>query len=577
MSKKIVIIGGVAAGPKAACRIKRLLSDAEVTIIDQDSIISYGGCGIPYYVSGDVSDEKELRTTSFHAVRDEAFFANAKGVNVKASTRALSINRKDKTVEVQDLTTGNKESIAYDKLVLTTGSTPNRLNIPGADLDGIYTATDMHQAVAIKDDMAKGRVGRAVVIGGGAIGIEMAEAFADLWGVETSIVEYMDQLLPRIMDWPMAAMLANHLEEKGVRVYTSESATSFEGDENGRVCRVVTRQRTIETDIVLMAVGVRPRDELARQAGLLVAERGGIVVNNRMQTSDPDIYAAGDCVEITNLLSGTKNHAPMGSLANRQGRVAADNIAGLASRFDGWVGSFIMKAFDCCVGGTGLSLETALAEGFDADVAITAQSDRAHFFPDQAIIILQMVFDRTTRKVLGLQGYGPANDGILARINAAAGLLAKGATIEDFSVLEMAYAPPFATAVDALNATANVADNMAADLMRTVSIEEFLVWMDDMSTVEEWVVLDVRHPQEAAPYVEKYGDLWKAVRYEEVRQLAEKELADVPADKQFIIICNAGTRSFEVQLFLDTIDRDSLVLGGGFNAIKRIGPDWWIS
>ncbi len=577
MNEKIVIIGGVAAGPKAACRIKRLISDAEVTIIDQDSIISYGGCGIPYYVSGDVSDEKELRTTSFHAVRDEAFFANAKGVNVKTSTRALSINRQDKTVEVQDLTTGNKKSIAYDHLMLATGSTPNRLNIPGADLDGIYTATDMHKAIAIKDDMIKGRVGRAVIIGGGAIGIEMAEAFADLWGVETSVVEYMDQLLPRIMDWPMAAMLTNHLEEKGVHVYTSESATSIEGDENGRVCRVVTGKRTIETDIVIMAVGVRPRDELARQAGLLVAERGGIVVNNRMQTSDPDIYAAGDCVEITNLLSGTKNHAPMGSLANRQGRVAADNIAGLCSRFDGWVGSFIMKAFECCVGGTGLSLETALAEGFDADVAITAQSDRAHFFPGQAIIILQMVFDRTTRRVLGLQGYGPANDGILTRINAAAGLLAKGATIEDFSVLEMAYAPPFATAIDALNATANVADNIAAGLMRTVSIEEFLVWMDDMSAVEEWLVLDVRHPMEAASYVEKYGDIWKAVRYEEFRQRAEKELDDVAADKQFIIICNAGTRSFEVQLFLDSMDRDSLVLEGGFNAIRRVGPDWWIS
>lgn len=576
MSEKIIVIGGVAAGPKAACRVKRLMPDAEVTIVDQDSIISYGGCGIPYYVSGDVSDEKELRATSFHAVRDASFFNVAKGVTVRPSTRALAINRKEKCVEIEELASGSRESLPYDRLMLTTGSSPNRLNIPGADLDGIFTATDMHQAVAIKEELAKGRVGRAVVIGGGAIGIEMAEAFADLWGVETSVVEFMDQLLPRILDWPMAAMLTNHLREKGVHVYTSESATTFKADENGRVCKVVTTKRAIETDIVIMAVGVRPRDELAREAGLLVAERGGIVVNNRMQTSDPDIYAAGDCVEITNLVSGTKNHAPMGSLANRQGRVAADNMAGLSSRFDGWVGSFIMKAFECCVGGTGLTLEAALAEGFDADVAITAQSDRAHFFPDQAIIILHMVFDRTTRKILGLQGYGPANDGLLARVNAAAGLLAKGATIEDFSVLEMAYAPPFATAVDALNATANVADNIAMDLMRQISIEEFLVWMDDMSTVEEWVVLDVRHPREAEPYVEKYGEIWKAVQYEQFSLLAEKELADIPTDKQLIIICNAGTRSFEVQLYLNTMGRDSLVLGGGFNAIRRIGPDWWL-
>jgi NADPH-dependent 2,4-dienoyl-CoA reductase/sulfur reductase-like enzyme/rhodanese-related sulfurtransferase len=576
MSEKIVIIGGVAAGPKTACRVKRLMPDAQVTVIDMDSLISYGGCGIPYYVSGDVSDEKELRSTSFHAVRDEQFFADAKGVTVLTRTRALAINRQEKTVKIESIDNGELNQIPYDKLVLATGSTPNRLSIPGAELEGVYTVTDMHKAIAVKNDLAQGKVGKAVVIGGGAIGVEMAEALADLWDIETTVLEYMDQLLPRIVDPPFAAMLEKHLRDNSVNVYTGESATAIEPDDSGRVCRVVTPQRTIEADLIIMSVGVRPRSDLAKEAGLLVSPHGTIVVNNRMQTSDPNIYAAGDCIETVNLVSGAKNHAPMGSLANRQGRIVADNIAGIPSRFDGWIGSFIMKAFECCIAGTGMSLAAARADGFDAEVAITAQSDRAHFFPTQAIIMLQMVFDKTSRRVLGFQGFGPMNDSILARINAAAALIAKGATIEDFSNLEMAYAPPFSTALDALNATANVADNLAAGRLRTISIEDYLAWMKaSPSSRPHWVTLDIRHPKEAAEFVNVFSeDLWKAIPYVEIRA----RYSELPDDKTVVIICDAGTRSSEVQTFLDSVGRtNNLVLGGGFNAIRRIGPDWWPS
>ena len=576
MPEKILIIGGVAAGPKTACRVKRLLPDAEVTIIDIDSLISYGGCGIPYYVSGDVSDEKELRSTSFHAVRDEAFFNDAKGVSMLTRTRALAINRQAKTVQVENLDTGEKQDLSYDKLVLATGSSPNRLRIPGADLQGVYVVNDMHRAMAIKNDLAHGKVDKAVVIGGGAIGIEMAEALGDLWGIETTVLEYMDQLLPRIVDPPFAAMLEKHLRDNNINVYTGESATAIEADDTGRVCRVVTPQRTIETNLVIMSVGVRPRGDLAQEAGLLVSPHGSIVVNSRMQTSDPDIYAAGDCTETVNLISGAKNHTPMGSLANRQGRIVADNIAGIPSRFDGWVGSFIMKAFECCIAGTGMSLTAARADDFDAEVAITAQSDRAHFFPTQAVIMLQMVFDKTSRRVLGFQGFGPMNDSILARINAAAALIAKGATIDDFSNLEMAYAPPFSTALDALNATANVADNLAAGRLRTISIEDYLAWMKaSPASRPDWVTLDIRHPKEAAEFVNVFSeDLWKAIPYVEIRA----RYSELPDDKTLVIICDAGTRSSEVQIFLDSVGRtNNLVLGGGFNAIRRIGPDWWPS
>ncbi|MCB2180595.1 MAG: FAD-dependent oxidoreductase [Desulfobulbaceae bacterium] len=571
MGQKIVIIGGVAAGPKAACHAKRLMPDAEITILDQDSLISYGGCGIPYYVSGDVNDEDELRKTSFHMTRDASFFENAKGVSVRTRTRALSINRKEKSVEVINLDTEEKDSVPYDKLVIATGSQPFVLPIPGADLEGVYTISDLHKAIAIKKGLARGEIGKAVVIGGGAIGLEMAEAFADLWGVETSVVEFMPQLLPRIVDAHFADMVKKHMKEAGVNIYTGEGAQSIEADESGKACRVVTPNRSLEADVVVMAAGVRPRSQLAQEAGLLVSPFG-IVVNERLQTSDPDIYAAGDCIESINLVTGKKMLAPMGSLANREGRVLAANLAGIPKTFPGVVGSFIMKAFDCCIGATGISLETALAEGFDADAALTAPSDRAHFFPTETKIPLQLIFDRTTRRVLGVQGFGPMGDAVLARINPAAALIAKGGTIDDFSLMELAYAPPFSTAIDALNAAANVADNLAAGRQRNISIADFLAWTDNPSSQPNWVALDIRHPNEVGPFQEKFGSIWHTIPYNEIRRRHE----EIPRDKTIIIICDAGTRSYEIQVFLDSIGiSDTKDLGGGFNCISRLEVDWW--
>ena len=482
MSKKIVIVGGVAAGPKAACRVKRLMQDAEVTIIDQDTLFSYGGCGIPYYVSGDVSDEAELRSTSFHMVRNEDFFLNAKGVIVKSGTRGVSIDRQAKTLQVEDVASGEKSDIPYDTLMIATGSRPFVLPIPGADLDGVFTISDLHKAIEIKDRIAKQKVGKAVVIGGGAIGLEMAEAFKDLWGVETTVVEFMPQILPRIVDKPFASMVTKHMRDNDVDIFLGEGAEEILG-KDGKVTGLRTANRTIEADMVIMAAGVRPRSEIAAEAGLQISPMGAIVVNERMQTSDPNIYAAGDCVEIMNLVSGKKAYAPLGSLANKEGRVAGDNMAGIPSKFKGGVGSFIMKAFDVCIAATGLSLDVALAEGYDADVALNAPSDRAHFFPTEAIVCFQMVFDRRTRKVLGLQGFGPMGDGISARINAAAAYITMGATIDDFGTLEMAYAPPFSAAIDSVNAVAYVADNLCDGRLRKIDFDPFLSWMDDFYPV----------------------------------------------------------------------------------------------
>lgn len=573
MIKNILIIGGVAAGPKAACRLKRLQPSWNITVVDQDSLISYGGCGIPYYISGDVPEEKALRSTSFHAVRDEAFFAQAKGVTVLTRTKALSIDRKAKRVQVEKVEDGSRYALEYDTLLLATGSRPFILPIPGADWDGVFTISDLHKAIAIKQRIAAGQVNKAVVIGGGAIGIEMAEALTDLWGVETALVEFMPQLLPRIVDAEFAAMLKKHLEDKNVAVYTNEGATELVADEQGKVVAVVTPQRTLEADLVIMAAGVRPRSELAQEAGLSLSPWGGIVVNNRMQTSDPDIYAAGDCIATQHLVTGKQTFAPMGSLANREGRVAADNMAGLCSIFPGVVGSFIMKAFERCIAAVGISYETAVAEGFDADYSLTAPADRAHFFPHTAAVVLKLVFDRRSRRVLGLQAFGVMNDSISARINAAAVLISKGAVLEDLSLAEMAYAPPFSSAIDSLNAAAFVADNLCAGLLRQVSLSRFLAWMEDFNREPDWVALDIRHPQETKIFVAEFGaERWCAIPYTEIRQRYE-EISD---NKTFIILCDAGTRSYEIQVFLDSIGKNqSLVLGGGFNVIRRLGVSWY--
>jgi len=569
--EKVVIVGGVAAGPKTACHLKRLKPDTQVTIIDQDYLISYGGCGIPYFISGDVADADALRSTSFDVVRDEAFFAEAKGVDVKTNMRATRIDRESKILYLKNLLTDTEETIPYDKLVLAMGSKPMIPPIKGADLQGVFTLGSLKSAIELQTYLKESDAKKAVIIGGGAIGIEMAEGLEDMWGLETSIIEFMPQLLPNFIEKPIEMMLKHHLTENNIDVYTSEGVTALEADENGIVARVVTNKRVLEAELVLISAGVRPRDELAREAGLLVSPRGGIIVDHRLQTSDPNIYAAGDCIETTNIITGKKSFTPLGSLANRQGRILADNLAGIYSRFDGVVGSFIMKAFNVCVGTTGLTLAAARAAGFDADMSLIVQSDRAHFIQGHEDIVLGMVFDKKSRRVLGVQGLSVMGDSILARINASAGLLTNKAVIEDFSVLEMAYAPPFATALDALNVVANVADNKADGRFRSLSLLDFLDWVENPSSHPERLVVDVRSVSDSINEVNRFKDLWTSLPYPEARA----RYKELPQDKELILVCGAGTRSYEVQVFLDSVGYSrTLVLEGSLMALRPMGIEW---
>ena len=566
MSLKVVIIGAVALGPKTACRLKRLVADAQVTMVDRDRLVSYGGCGIPYFVSGDVSEAKELQSTSFHMVRDEKFFREAKGVEVLTRTEALSIDREAKKVLVRNLDSGVETELPYDKLVLATGSRPNRLPIPGGDLDGVFTVSDLNEAIAIKERIASGQVGRAVVIGGGAIGLEMVEALSDLWGVETYLVEFMDQLLPGAVSPTISLMLEHHLDEHEVAgIYLSESVQRLEGD--GRVERVVTDKRELDVDLVIMAVGVRPNSDLAVKAGLEVGSNGAIQVNSRFQTSDPDIYSGGDCVDNLHLITGKRVYYPSGSLANRQGRIIGTNLSGAAEEFDGIVGSFVLKAFEVSVAAAGLSLSRARAEGFDAFSAFVVQADRAHFYPGMELMYLELVVERSTGRVLGLQGLSHKGDALATRVDAVAAILKYKPLVRDISNLELAYAPPFSAAMDILNAAGNTAENIMAGLSRTMEPDEFAgLW--EARNEGDLVCLDVRGEANAAPMVAKYPGVWLNIPQDELRERQD----EIPRDKDLVLICNSGARSYEAQVMLDhwgiTRNRN---LQGGVGAVKKSG------
>jgi NADPH-dependent 2,4-dienoyl-CoA reductase/sulfur reductase-like enzyme/rhodanese-related sulfurtransferase len=565
--KRVVIIGAVALGPKTACRFKRLQPDAEVTMIDQDEHISYGGCGMPYFISGDISDVKELMSTSFHMLRTPEFFEDAKDVRVKIRTRALSIDRKAKTVVVQDLESGKEEVLPYDQLVLATGSRPNQLPIPGMDLPGVMSLSNINSAMAIKDRIAKGEVDKAVIIGAGAIGCEMAEALGDLWGIETTILEIADQVLPVILDPDLSRMVRKHMEEKGVQIRLNETVREIYEKKGEHALHVVTSRDVIETDLVIAATGVRPNSELAHKAGLLVSPKGAIIVNRRMQTSDPDIYAGGDCVEVQHLVTGKPVFFPQGSLANRQGRVIGTNLAGGFASFNGVVGSFSIKIFDLAVCSTGIPLPTARREGFDAVRTLVVQADRAHFYPSQDLIYMQIVVDRKTRRILGAQGVGQNGDALVGRINSIAAMLPHRATIEDLSNLEVAYSPPFASALDIVNAAANTAENILDGYNKPLDLDEFEKCFLD-GQPESAICLDVRGEANAAPFVARFGDRWLNIPQETLK----RRMDEVPRDKRLLVVCNAGGRSYEALRQLESAGVcQAYNLQGGVAALKKSG------
>jgi NADPH-dependent 2,4-dienoyl-CoA reductase/sulfur reductase-like enzyme/rhodanese-related sulfurtransferase len=499
--------------------------------------------------------------------RNTEFFENTKDVHVKIRTRVLSINRGAKTVRIQDLSTGKEEDLAYDQLVLATGSVPNRLPVPGADLPEVMHVANLKSAIAVKEHISKGKVDKAVIVGAGAIGCEMAEALGDLWGIDTTIVEIADQVLPVILDRQLARMVQMHMEEKGVDIRLNETVKEIARGDEDHALRITTSRGTLDADLVITSVGVRPNSELARDAGLLVSPRGTILVNRRLQTSDPDIYAGGDCIEVLHLVTGKPMFFPQGSLANRQGRVIGTNLAGHFAAFNGVVGSFSIKVFELGVASTGITLQVALREGFDAIQALVVQADRAHFYPTQDLMYLQLIVDRKTRRILGAQGIAHNGDALVGRIDAIAAMLPYRPTLDDLSNMEVAYSPPFASALDILNAAANTAENILDGYNKPVDVEEFdRCFFQEKS--DDSICLDVRGPANAAPFVEQFGDRWVNIPQETLKY----RIQEVPRDKRLLVVCNSGVRSYEALRQLEHAGISQAVnVQGGVAALKKSG------
>jgi len=548
---KVVIVGGVAAGPKVASKIIRSRPDTEVTVIERGRFLSYAGCGLPYYVSGMVHSQRELMSTAAGAVRDPIFFQKVKNVHVHNETEAIEIDRENKRILVRNFLTSEDAWLDYDKLVLATGATPVKPPLPGIDLPNVFTLHGVHDAEGIRSMLSEGKARDVVIVGGGLIGVEATEALVES-GCRVSVVEMMPQVLG-MLDWEMAKLVEKHMEANGVRVLTDTRVTAIEGEEWST--RVTTATGKLSADMVIMAVGVQPSVGLARAAGLEIGETGAIKVDEYMCTSDPDIYAAGDCVECRDMLTGRAIYMPLGSTANKQGRVAAVNICGGREEFRGILGSTICKVFEYCVGRTGLTESSARALGYDAVAVLAPAPDKAHFMPDAQPLMLKLVVDAATRKVLGAQVTGPG-DGA-KRVDVAAMAITAGMTVDQLANADLCYAPPYSPAMDNIITAANVARNKLDGCMTGIAPIE--VHRLTATGGTEATLLDVRTQQE----------------FEEVRLpssiniplgLLRRRLHELDKSKTIVTFCKVSLGGYEAALILKAAGfHDVRVMDGGID------------
>ena len=563
MAQNTVIIGAVSVGPKAGARLRRLQPDAKVVMLDQESLISYACGGIPMFLSGEITVPEALAENNFQTPRDEKYYKNAVGVNLLRNTRALKIDREKKEVLIQNLANGKREILPYDNLVIATGKRPSSVEISGSGLTGVLDVYSLKSAVAVKEHIVRG-VEKAVIVGGSFTGVETAQAFADMWDIKTTVIEAENQLLPWRLGPNSAALLKGHMENKGIAICLGQKVLRLEG--NGSVQRVVTQEGTVDADLVILATGVEPNADLAREAGIEISPRGAIVVNKRMQTSDPFIYAGGDCVEIPDLVTGKPGYFPWPSLAQRQGRVIGTNIAGGKAEFKGAVGIFATKIFDKSFACAGLNIAAARREGFDAVNIMVSQLERAHFWPLKDFMFLDMVVEKKTGRVLGIQGMGDS-EGVMGRVNTVGALLESKPTASDIGNLEIPYSPQLSGAMDIVNTLGNYAENVISGRGATIDAEQFRKILHDKNN-SDWVVMDARYSHEAEPYLKKNpGGIWQNISVTEI--LARK--GEVSKDKKLIILCKTGERSYDFQVVIDRMGVENYNLQGGLVPLWRLG------
>ncbi len=555
--RKIIVIGGSAAGPKAAAKARRIDNDAQVVILQKDGDLSMASCGYPYYVGGCFDDRNQLLCTPAGVVRNPMFYLNAKDIEARVNTEVTNIDRAGKTVSFKNLTTGETGTIPYDKLIIATGAIPRMPPVPGVELDGITTLQSMKDADFLRAIRDEGRIKKAVVIGGGLIGIETCEAL-QLAGIEITVIELLPQLLT-FLDWELAKLVENHVKSKGANVITDNGIAAFLG-ENGRLSGVKLQNGTeLPCELAVVAIGVRPNVALAKEAGLKIGDLGGIEVNECMQTSDPDIYAAGDCVETTNRITGKKVHAPYGDLANLQGRVAGENAASTnCVTFPGTIQTGICKVFDYAAGSTGLSEAAADRLGMtDILTVINASPDKPGFMEGK-LLVTKLTINAKTGRILGAQCIGPGN--VAKQIAQWAMAIQGNLTLEDLINADLPYAPPFSLAIDHFVATAHIMQNKVKGRMKGITCKEVY---EKVRAGEKPFIIDVRVPEEFEEMRLGIGETLIPLG------ALRKRLGELPADKnrEIICYCKISLRGYEAALALEANGwKNVKVMEGGIMA-----------
>jgi len=540
MVKKIVIIGGSAAGPKAAARARRLDQNAEITIIQKDMDLSMASCGFPYYVGGFFDDRNQLISTPTGVVRNPKFFMAAKQITAKIGTEVISINNKEHTIICKKLSDGSEETVEYDKLIITTGANPRIPKVPGTDLEGVTTLQSMKDADYLRGIRDEKKIKKAVVVGGGLIGIETCEALS-LAGFEITLVEIAPQIL-MFLDPQFAKIVENHVKTHALDLIMNNGVSEFTG-ENGKLTGVKLQDgKEISCELAVIAVGVIPNSTLAEATGLKIGKTGGIAVDEYMCTSDPDIYAAGDCVEVPFRVTGEMVHAPYGDLANLEGRVAGENvISGNKAVFPGTMRTGICKVFDFTAASTGLSETAARDAGFtDIETAVTAAPDKPGFMTAKPIM-MKMVADKKSGKLLGVQCIGPGD--VSKRIAGAAMALHGSLKVSDLVTADLPYAPPFSPAIDNFITLSHVVENKINGLMKGISAVEVKKKID---AGEKPFLLDARGPDEFEAMRLGIGEV--LIPLGQLRQ----KMDQVPADKdaEIICYCKISLRGYEAALIL---------------------------
>lgn len=545
--KKVVIIGGVAGGASAAARLRRLDENAHIVVVERGPYISFANCGLPYYLGGTIQDRAALTLQT-----PESFKARF-NVDVRVFSEAVSIQPDNKTITIHNHNTGEEYEESYDSLILSMGADASMPPIPGIDSKKVFTVRNIPDTVAVKTYIEEHQAKKAVVAGGGFIGLEVAENLRGL-GMDVTLVEMADQVIPSI-DADMAAQVHGHMRQKGLHLLLGSALQKIEDTETG--VSLTVNGETIDADLLVMAIGVRPASEIAVKSGLPANAKGALIVNSAMETGVDGIYAVGDLIEITHFVTGEKGYIPLAGPANKQGRIAADNICGIPSRYTGTQGSSILKVFDLAVASTGITEKTAKALHLNYEKSFTFSANHATYYPGATNMSIKTIFEKDTGKILGVQIVG--NDGVDKRCDVFATAIRAGMTAKDLTELELCYAPPFGSAKDPVNMAGYVIENIQNGIVKIFHWDQ----LQEISQDPNGFLLDVRNPME---YMAGTIPGFINIPLDSLRD----RLDEIPKGKTIYVTCQIGLRGYIAARILEQKGYTVYNLSGGYRLYQTI-------